>query len=219
MATYKQGILGGFSGRIGNVIGTFWKGRNIMRIRAASYNNPKTPAQQETRMKFGLLTRFLNAQKEIVTLGFGGYDQKISGVNAGMKFNFQTAFIGSFPDIGLDLSTVKLSNGSLPGLEDAAAESVEPGELSLAWLNNTGERNAEAEDAVVISVVDELTLDMVNVGPIGARASSGINFDLPASWSGRTVTVMAFFIKEGITTVNTASQVSETANVTGVLIA
>lgn len=85
MATYKQGILGGFSGRIGNVIGTFWKGRQVMRIRAASFNDANTLRQQEQRMRFILINSFMYAQKELINWGFGAYDRTMSAMNAAKR--------------------------------------------------------------------------------------------------------------------------------------
>lgn len=36
MGTIKQGILGGFSGKVGTVIGGSWKGISYMRLQAQS---------------------------------------------------------------------------------------------------------------------------------------------------------------------------------------
>ena len=52
MGTIKQGILGGFSGKVGTVIGSSWKGISYMRGRAQSVKNPKTDAQQKQRAFF-----------------------------------------------------------------------------------------------------------------------------------------------------------------------
>lgn len=52
MGTIKQGILGGFSGKVGTVIGSSWKGIAYMRGRAQSIKNPKTEAQQKQRSFF-----------------------------------------------------------------------------------------------------------------------------------------------------------------------
>ena len=44
MGTISKGILGGFSGKVGTVIGGNWKGIDYMRSKAASVSNPRTPA-------------------------------------------------------------------------------------------------------------------------------------------------------------------------------
>ena len=52
MGTIKQGILGGFSGKVGTVIGSSWKGISYMKGRAQSTKNPKTAAQTMQRNYF-----------------------------------------------------------------------------------------------------------------------------------------------------------------------
>jgi hypothetical protein len=55
MASFKQGILGGFSGKIGGVIGTSWKGINVMKSMPASVANPRTAAQVGNRTRFSAI--------------------------------------------------------------------------------------------------------------------------------------------------------------------
>ena len=44
MGKIKQGILGGFKGKVGTVIGASWNGISYMRGLAQSHKNPKTAA-------------------------------------------------------------------------------------------------------------------------------------------------------------------------------
>ena len=41
MATFEKGILGGFSGKVGNVVGSRWRGKNIMRSLPQRGNYPE----------------------------------------------------------------------------------------------------------------------------------------------------------------------------------
>ena len=52
MARIKQGVLGGFSGSIGSVVGTSWKGIAVMKAKPLSVANPRTPLQVNARLKF-----------------------------------------------------------------------------------------------------------------------------------------------------------------------
>ena len=56
MGTIKQGILGGFNGKVGTVVGASWKGIAYMRGQAQSVRNPKTAAQVMQRNFFAQLT-------------------------------------------------------------------------------------------------------------------------------------------------------------------
>ena len=52
MGKIKQGILGGFKGKVGTVIGASWNGITYMRGLAQSVKNPKTAAQLQQRAYF-----------------------------------------------------------------------------------------------------------------------------------------------------------------------
>ena len=66
MGKIKQGILGGFKGKVGTVIGSSWNGIAYMRGQAQSVRNPKTPAQMIQRDFFkevqDLAGQFTNEQ-------------------------------------------------------------------------------------------------------------------------------------------------------------
>ena len=66
MGKIKQGILGGFRGKVGTVIGASWNGIAYMRGLAQSHKNPKTAAQLQQRAFFtelhGLVSQLSDEQ-------------------------------------------------------------------------------------------------------------------------------------------------------------
>lgn len=56
MGRLKQGILGGFLGKVGGVVGSNWKGIATMRAMPLSVANPKTAKQVGNRTRFSLVT-------------------------------------------------------------------------------------------------------------------------------------------------------------------
>ena len=70
MGIIKQGITGGFSGMVGNVVGGSWKGIAYMRIRPVSVANPQTVGQQDQRTKFAITAQFLEPITEFLRTGF-----------------------------------------------------------------------------------------------------------------------------------------------------
>ncbi|MDD4417119.1 MAG: DUF6266 family protein, partial [Proteiniphilum sp.] len=59
MGTIKQGILGGFSGKVGNIVGASWRGIDYIRSMPASVRNPRTVAQVSQRTRFALIGKML----------------------------------------------------------------------------------------------------------------------------------------------------------------
>lgn len=68
MGTIKQGILGGFSGKVGTVVGGSWKGISYMRVLAQNVKNPRTDAQMNPRSNFALAMAFLKPITNYVPL-------------------------------------------------------------------------------------------------------------------------------------------------------
>lgn len=64
MGVIKRGILGGFSGSVGNVVGSSWKGIATMKAKPLSVANPNTAGQVAQRSKMSNLVAFA---KQILT--------------------------------------------------------------------------------------------------------------------------------------------------------
>lgn len=97
MGVIKQGILGGFTGKTGPVIGSTWKGITYMRGIAVSYNNPNTEAQQVQRGKFKLMAQTIKPITPLINIGFKNYAVQMTCRNAAMKHNIRAAITGNDP--------------------------------------------------------------------------------------------------------------------------
>lgn len=115
MGTIKQGILGGFSGKVGTVIGGNWKGIDYMRGKAASVSNPKTEAQLDQRARFGAALKFLQPLTSFIRVGFKNYAVKMTAFNSAMSYNLNNALAGGYPDYFIDYASALVSRGVLPG--------------------------------------------------------------------------------------------------------
>lgn len=81
MGKINKGILGGFSGRVGNVIGGSWKGIDYMRSEATSIADPKTAKQLEQRSKFRVAVEFAKQVVPLINIGLKQYATKRSEFN------------------------------------------------------------------------------------------------------------------------------------------
>ncbi len=70
MGIINQGILGGFSGKVGPIVGCHWKSKYYIRAHAAKVSNPRTKKQQEQRGKFATAFSFLKTNQTIYTYRF-----------------------------------------------------------------------------------------------------------------------------------------------------
>jgi len=150
MASITKGILGGFSGTVGTVIGGSWKGINYMRSIAASYTNANTQAQQEQRAKFKLGISFATTLTGLFNLSFRNYAVKMSGYNNALSYLLKNAIVGNFPDYSIDYSQVLVSRGDLPNGMNPTAVSQPGSNTKFSWTNNSGVGRAKAGDKTIL---------------------------------------------------------------------
>lgn len=205
MGIYKQGILGPFSGRVGNVVGTFWKGRCVMRIRAASYNDANTTAQQEQRLKWRLVTSFVKAHSQFIRLGFGASDQSLTPFNCAVRENLKTGIKGNFPEIALDPTNVVLSQGNLAPVGEALA-TAEGEDVNLTWNSDSNNENSFIDDKVYVSLINEENGEVQLFPAIATRGDNGVS--LSTGHTTGTFHVNLFLVKTGLEIVSNRDQVS-----------
>lgn len=88
MGKIKQGILGGFSGSVGNIVGSSWKGIAVIKAKPLSVANPKTVAQTGNRTRFKSVTALASKGLSAVVKPLWDRDaQQMSGYNAFVQAN------------------------------------------------------------------------------------------------------------------------------------
>jgi hypothetical protein len=187
MGTIKKGILGGFSGSVGNVVGANWKGIDYLRIKPADITNPNTTLQSTQRLKFAAVLRFLQPMTEFIRIGFKAYAVKMSAFNAAFSFNFHHALTGEYPDFGLDYTKAMVSRGNLPGAVNAACSSDEAGKVKLTWTNNAGGNMADDTDTVLALIFNPATHQAFYLLNAALRSDEEAVVSVPADFGGETV--------------------------------
>ncbi len=211
MATFKKGILGGFQGRIGNVVGSNWKGKEVMRIRPAVVSNPNSENQQKQRARFGLVGRFNQAHRNLIRIGFKAYAKDMTSSNAAMSYNLANAIAGEFPDLSIDFSKVRISMGNLATLTGVAVLSDAPASVTLNWADNTQAAYASESDQLIVSLTDQASGEVLSFPGCASRNQATVILNLPAEWSSRTAEVLLFLVSlDGKTSSNAREAVSNT---------
>ena len=70
MGIINQGILGGFSGKVGPIVGCHWKSKYYIRAHAAKVSNSLTKNQQEQRVKLATALSILKLIIPLIRIGF-----------------------------------------------------------------------------------------------------------------------------------------------------
>jgi hypothetical protein len=196
MGTIKQGILGGFSGKVGTVIGASWKGINYMRSIPQHVKNPRTEGQVSQRSKFALALNFLKPVTGFLRTGWKLYAHRQSPFNAAMSYTLANAITGTYPDYAIDPSKVLVSRGGLAPAANAVATPTGAGTITFDWEDNSGVGNAKQTDKALIAVINSTKSEAV-YDTVGAeRMEVTQDIIVPADWVGEDVETFLGFISE-----------------------
>lgn len=196
MGTISQGILGGVSGKVGNVIGGSWKGIDYLRIMPASIANPKTAAQMDQRSKFVTVLNFLQPMVELLRVGFKLYSIKMTQFNSAMSYHLKNAITGLYPDYSIDYSKVLISRGALTKADGTSVTSPLEAQVVVSWADNTGSGEAAATDKALIAIVDENNGEAVYAIAGSTRSGGSLTLNLPGNFSGDEVHAYLGFVSE-----------------------
>ena len=196
MGRIRKGILGGFSGTVGTVVGASWKGKAYMRSLPLKVRNPRTVLQMEQRAKFALTIKYLRPMTGLLRIGWKLYAHGQSPFNAAMSYTIANAITGSYPHYAIDPSKVLISRGSLSPALNAVAVPSAGGSISFDWDDNSGSSAAMATDKVLLAVInpakDEAVFDTCGT----TRADTSMSVNLPLNWIGAVVHVYLGIISQ-----------------------
>src|SRR5690554_721588 len=195
MAIINQGILGGVSGKIGNVIGGTWKGIDYLRIKPSSVANPKTDGQVDQRSKFSTVLRFLQPMTDFLRVGFKLYANKMTQFNAAMSYNLFNGVTGAYPNYSIDYANALITRGNLTGAVGGAS-SPSAGDVQITWDDNSGSGSALATDKALILLFNATRGESVftTAGPVRTAGTETIS--VPSEYTGEDVEVFLGFISE-----------------------
>jgi hypothetical protein len=137
MAIYSKGILGEFSGTIGNVVGSSWRGIPVIRSKPVRKQTGSSIYQQQQRARFTLMSKFLRPLTDLLNQTFRHSAVGMTSFNKAFSRNSH-AISGEYPEFRVDYSWVNLSEGRLPLGEPPVLISTVPGKLQLTWKNGDG---------------------------------------------------------------------------------
>jgi len=203
MGKISQGILGGFSGKVGNVIGGTWKGIDYMRVKPANVANPQTEGQVDQRSKFTTALQFLQTMKDFVKVGYKNYAIKMSAFNSAMSNILKNAVTGAYPDFTIDFASALISRGSLASVLNGTANSSAAGSIDFTWDDNSIESNAQATDKAMILAYNQSKDKAVFVTAGAARNAGAQTLTIPDDFSGDAVECfIAFISADGLSVAN-----------------
>lgn len=204
MGILRRGILGGFSGKVANVVGSSWKGIAVMKSLPLSVANPRTAPQVAQRNRFSNVVAFAIAiLGTVIKPLWDRFAQGQSGFNAFISENIDL-FVNESPAPPADLVISKGRMAATPisgVVVDGAGQ-----DISISWADDTGQGFKLATDIPFV-VVANLTTDEV-LGyeqSLQDRADTATVVAVPGNRATDTFAVyLAFRRADGTVVSNTA---------------
>lgn len=195
MSQYNQGILGPFSGKVGTVVGSFWKGRFVMRGRPTHMTNPNTPAQQAQRARFSLVSATLAPMRPVINIGFAvaADVDNVTPVNVAMQVNMEQAITGSGTSVSIDWNRFMVAGGTLLNVEAPSATAAASKKINFAWTNNAGIQSDVLDNDEVMVVAYNPTKKQAAFDTVSLfRDDQSGTLNVPSTWVGDTVQAYIF---------------------------
>lgn len=192
MGKIKQGVLGGFSGKVGAVVGSRWKSVYYMRGLTDHVNDKNSLKQQAQRAKFAVAQAFAHDVLGFVRYGYSPELGNRTPYNGLVSYLLRHAMTGSGTDWELDFEKVMVSRGTLTPVKQASA-SVSGNTVSFTWTDNSGSGDAKATDVAMVLVYNKNTGEADYNTSAGVRSDGQCQFTLPAGWGSANLAVYLGF--------------------------
>lgn len=194
MGKFLKGILGGFSGKVGNVVGASWQDINYLRSLPRKSTKPPTEAQLKQRMTFGLVMGFLRPIGILIKVGYQSYTGNQTPMNAAMAYHLKDAVTGIYPNLAIDLPEVKFSKGNLLAAYLPEAEAALAGEVKFNWLNNAPVGSTNGTDRATLLLYNPAKELFTYVQGAAARSALTFTVEVPSDYSGDVVHCWIAFV-------------------------
>ena len=139
MAKTENGILDGFIGKVGTVVGYKWNGKSCMRAYVKNARNPRTEKQVAHRELFKQEVQLAAKMRwaVAVTLRDLAREAGMTAYNLFVKAN-QGAFSSEGGRLQVDYSALRLSFGDVPPVEEASASWTADNVLKVNFRRGRG---------------------------------------------------------------------------------
>ncbi|MBN2743427.1 hypothetical protein LX69_01361 [Breznakibacter xylanolyticus] len=149
MGKFYKGILGGFSGKVGTVIGSRWKGLEYMRSKSAPRRGGFSLKQLEQQARFGLAVRFLQPLQPALAIGYRAAVRHSTFMNKAVSDLLQYAIEGDYPDYQVAPALVRIAQGPLQA-PSGCNVAVQGGRVVVTWTAPTGQLRGSEHDGVLL---------------------------------------------------------------------
>ncbi|HVY74232.1 MAG TPA: DUF6266 family protein [Puia sp.] len=176
------------SGTIGDFVFVRRGGETYVRRRPGKRTKAPTAAQRQQQVRFRTLQQFLLPFQEILKFSFYDWKKRRTGYNMAFRENYRVAIAGSYPELYVDPSLVKIAHGSIRLPYRLRAGSELPGRIDFSWARESD--HGDLDKAVLVAYCEERREVIYT---IGAMRYAGWDALFAPAFSGLRVATYIFF--------------------------
>lgn len=201
MAISKNGLTGGVSGKIGNVVGVNRNGSFYFRSMPVETKDPRTEKQVTQRSKFLVTQSFLRTFSPFLRMGFRFEAMGMkSTFNAAMSVNMPHVIKDENNGFVVDYPNVLVSKGVL-GTSEITAATVAEGVFCVNWNDVSGDNASYNDEVMMLAYNHEKNVAVYDLHA-GKREHLEARLALPMSWAGDHVESYVAFMSADFTQVS-----------------
>ena len=198
MGKVQMGILDGFIGKVGTVVGGYWKGKAVMRAYKKTVHDANTEAQQLIRTRFAgigaLAGQFLTA----IERGFRNVarSRQLTEGDVFVRLNWNRVHADTPGSVTIDYEDLVVAQGNLPEVQFGAATATNPLQVDVAINDDATIIGSDPADEAYIFVYSPQAKAGILSQPV-LRVEEDAKIRVPSYWNGHRVHVYGFAIGGG----------------------
>ena len=178
MGKIINGILGAFSGRVGQVVGASWKGIDYMRSLPNPSSKPRTDAQKAQTSKMSLFRGFLLGIDKMVEKYFQNF-AAYTEMNGALSYNMKFAVGGSYPNLVVDFPGLVYAKGELLSCWNPKGLSKATNTITISWKNRPYSNMSAAEDTISVVMYSTQKKQFHIFESVAIRSDKSVTLALP----------------------------------------
>jgi hypothetical protein len=195
MASADFGILGGFRGGVGTVVGFRYRRRNLMRSIPRRRNKRKKLKALPQHLNLGRMSQFIRIAKELIAIGFKTPNPKLDPRSLAMKYNIKNALLKTDNGPLINYEKVKLSRGSRERAWSEEIVFTEGNRVSVSWdIPAMLDLKLIGADKVYIVLYSENERTMMYAKQHISRADRSYTGTVSADYIGQPIHGWIFFV-------------------------
>lgn len=182
MAEIELGILGGVRGKVGTVVGSTWRGKNVIRSKPRKSRRQASDKQVDQRLKFKIVANFLSPLFTLTSKYFGQYQGVKSRTNLAMSYHLLETIEKVGDDFAIDYTKVIITKGVLNGIIAPKAQRKDS-TISITWSEGVSSPLNKAMDNVIAIVYNPDAKMFIISDGLAKRGDKKQDITLTETWT------------------------------------